>query len=156
MSPKKTGMDRTIRFTFENSAFACGPVLGRAWALPYLWDSIGEMAEWSIAAVLKTAVPQGTGGSNPSLSAKAECLSDEGCSARRLDDQCRSAPYLRAPGEVPEWSNGPDSKSGVPSRVPGVRIPPSPQRPGLFGPGFFLADENRVPSTHIADCQYVV
>ena len=29
-------------------------------------------------------------------------------------------------GEVPEWSNGPDSKSGVRSRVPWVRIPPSP------------------------------
>ncbi len=29
------------------------------------------MAEWSIAAVLKTVVLQGTGGSNPSLSAKA-------------------------------------------------------------------------------------
>ncbi len=29
----------------------------------------GEMAEWSNAAVLKTVVPQGTGGSNPSLSA---------------------------------------------------------------------------------------
>ena len=28
------------------------------------------MAEWSIAAVLKTVVLQGTGGSNPSLSAK--------------------------------------------------------------------------------------
>ena len=27
------------------------------------------MAEWSIAAVLKTVVPRGTGGSNPSLSA---------------------------------------------------------------------------------------
>ena len=27
------------------------------------------MAEWSIAAVLKTADPQGSGGSNPSLSA---------------------------------------------------------------------------------------
>ena len=27
------------------------------------------MAEWSNAAVLKTVVPQGTGGSNPSLSA---------------------------------------------------------------------------------------
>ena len=27
------------------------------------------MAEWSIAAVLKTAVPQGTVGSNPTLSA---------------------------------------------------------------------------------------
>ncbi len=29
----------------------------------------GEMAEWSNAAVLKTVVLQGTGGSNPSLSA---------------------------------------------------------------------------------------
>jgi hypothetical protein len=27
------------------------------------------VAEWSIAAVLKTALPQGNGGSNPSLSA---------------------------------------------------------------------------------------
>jgi hypothetical protein len=31
--------------------------------------SIGEMAEWSNAVVLKTIVPKGTGGSNPSLSA---------------------------------------------------------------------------------------
>ena len=30
----------------------------------------GEMAEWSIAAVLKTVVLRGTGGSNPSLSAE--------------------------------------------------------------------------------------
>ncbi len=30
---------------------------------------VGEVAEWSIAAVLKTAGPQGPGGSNPSLSA---------------------------------------------------------------------------------------
>ena len=30
----------------------------------------GEMAEWSIAPVLKTGVLRGTGGSNPSLSAK--------------------------------------------------------------------------------------
>ncbi len=29
-------------------------------------------------------------------------------------------------GEVPEWSNGPDSKSGVRVSVPWVRIPPSP------------------------------
>ena len=38
------------------------------------------MAEWSIAAVLKTVVLRGTGGSNPSLSAKlangSTCLSD--------------------------------------------------------------------------------
>ncbi len=31
--------------------------------------SIGEMAEWSIAAVLKTVELRGSGGSNPSLSA---------------------------------------------------------------------------------------
>ncbi len=30
----------------------------------------GEMAEWSIAAVLKTVVPRGTRGSNPFLSAE--------------------------------------------------------------------------------------
>ena len=28
------------------------------------------MVEWSITTVLKTVVPRGTGGSNPSLSAK--------------------------------------------------------------------------------------
>ena len=32
----------------------------------------GEMAEWSIAAVLKTVELRGSGGSNPSLSAKKE------------------------------------------------------------------------------------
>ena len=32
------------------------------------------MAEWSNAAVLKTVVPQGTGGSNPSLSAHKKTL----------------------------------------------------------------------------------
>ena len=32
--------------------------------------SIGEVAEWSIAAVLKTVVPRGTRGSNPCLSAE--------------------------------------------------------------------------------------
>ena len=32
--------------------------------------SFGEVAEWSIAAVLKTVVLRGTGGSNPSLSAE--------------------------------------------------------------------------------------
>ena len=35
-----------------------------------LEKSFGEMAEWSIAAVLKTVVLRGTGGSNPSLSAR--------------------------------------------------------------------------------------
>ena len=33
--------------------------------------ALGEMAEWSIAAVLKTVEPRGSGGSNPSLSAES-------------------------------------------------------------------------------------
>ena len=36
---------------------------------------VGEMAEWSIAAVLKTVVLRGTGGSNPSLSARRTKMS---------------------------------------------------------------------------------
>ena len=36
--------------------------------------STGEMVEWSITVVLKTTVPRGTGGSNPSLSAKSSSL----------------------------------------------------------------------------------
>ena len=32
-------------------------------------ENTGEMVEWSITVVLKTTVPRGTGGSNPSLSA---------------------------------------------------------------------------------------
>ena len=36
----------------------------------------GEMAEWSIAAVLKTVDLQGSGGSNPSLSAKRKKLAE--------------------------------------------------------------------------------
>ena len=35
-----------------------------------LTKSFGEVAEWSIAAVLKTVVPRGTRGSNPCLSAR--------------------------------------------------------------------------------------
>ncbi len=41
-----------------------------------LLPSVGEMAEWSNAVVLKTIVQQCTGGSNPSLSAKRSDLSD--------------------------------------------------------------------------------
>ena len=39
---------------------------------PYFCIRNREMAEWSIAAVLKTVDPKGSGGSNPSLSAKGD------------------------------------------------------------------------------------
>jgi hypothetical protein len=58
------------------------------------------MAEWSNAAVLKTVVPQGTGGSNPSFSATIE-----------TGGRLRSLVFLF--GEMPEWSNGAVSKTVV-------------------------------------------
>ena len=39
----------------------------------------GEVAEWSIATVLKTVGPKGPGGSNPSLSASAHLNSGGSC-----------------------------------------------------------------------------
>ena len=42
-------------------------------------STIGEMVEWSITVVLKTTVPRGTGGSNPSLSATKRAIR-KGCS----------------------------------------------------------------------------
>ena len=41
----------------------------QAYRLTILEAIKGEMVEWSITTVLKTVVPRGTGGSNPSLSA---------------------------------------------------------------------------------------
>ena len=38
--------------------------------IKYYYFCHGELAEWSIAAVLKTVVPQGTVGSNPTFSAQ--------------------------------------------------------------------------------------
>ena len=44
---------------------------------------------------------------------------------------------MRAVGEMPEWPNGTDSKSVVPSPVPRVRIPISPpylaRKSGTYG-----------------------
>ena len=53
----------------------------------------GEMVEWSITAVLKTAVLRGTGGSNPSLSAKISVTSCKTTSY--ADFSFKGAPNLR-------------------------------------------------------------
>ncbi len=53
----------------------------------------GEMAEWSIAAVLKTADGQPSGGSNPSLSAKVGYA--------RIEQQAlESERRIRTPGQT--------------------------------------------------------
>ncbi len=50
---------------------------------------------------------------------------------------------MRAVGEMPEWPNGTDSKSVVPSPVPRVRIPISPpsftEKPRFYGAFLFLS-----------------
>ncbi len=48
-------------------------------------------------------------------------------------------------GEVSEWSNVPDSKSGVPAMVPGVRIPPSPKETAGYSPAKQSARIAQVP-----------
>ena len=53
----------------------------------------GEMAEWSNAPVLKTGVLRGTGGSNPSLSAKVSVTSCKTTSY--ADFSFKGAPNLR-------------------------------------------------------------
>ena len=45
--------------------------------LQNMLETTGEMAEWSIAAVLKTVELRGFGGSNPSLSATESCKSQD-------------------------------------------------------------------------------
>ena len=55
----------------------------RIFAFNQIYLGIGEVAEWSIAAVLKTVDPQGSGGSNPSLSA-INFLQIERVAERRL------------------------------------------------------------------------
>ena len=49
------------------------------WQIDYTFagEDKGKMAEWSIAAVLKTVDLQGSGGSNPSLSASTTAIATE-------------------------------------------------------------------------------
>ena len=54
-------------------------------------NNIGEMAEWSNAAVLKTVDLNGSGGSNPSLSAK-----------KWLTDICRPLFIYSIPKNIPK------------------------------------------------------
>ena len=59
-------------FLFQKNILPLHPQLGNNTIFPQQNGNhhyLGEMVEWSITAVLKTAVLRGTGGSNPSLSA---------------------------------------------------------------------------------------
>ena len=65
-------------------------------SLLFLRSTIGEMAEWSNVAVSKSVVPQGTGGSNPSLSAKrlqSDCKMVVKKAFRIKGNRCRTRSY---------------------------------------------------------------
>ena len=64
----------------------------------FRWGEIdhGEMAEWSIAAVLKTVELRGSGGSNPSLSAKrlqSDCKMVITEAFKTRGNRCRTRSY---------------------------------------------------------------
>ena len=56
--------------------------------------ALGKLAEWSIAAVLKTVELQGSGGSNPSLSASGRVTAGK----RQILRVCRFCFSDRGPG----------------------------------------------------------
>ena len=85
-------------------------------------------------AFLKEHAPPAGGvraGENPRRGANAAGFTGVGAGGYSVRPRRRPA---AGSGEVAEWSNVPDSKSGVPSRVPGVRIPPSPLCPSAPPP----------------------
>ena len=58
---------------------------------------LGEMVEWSITVVLKTTVPRGTGGSNPSLSAtNAENQQIKRITHRLTHQNCQAVCFFSA------------------------------------------------------------
>ena len=74
---------------------------------------LGEVVEWSITAVLKTVELKGSGGSNPSLSAK------EKENQRRARSKADFLFLLQRPaaGGAGMWANGPNpGERGIPVR----------------------------------------
>ena len=63
-------------------------------AIPSEGNNIGEMAEWSNAAVLKTVDLNGSGGSNPSLSAE-----------KGVTDICDAFFNFRIPKNIPKMGS---------------------------------------------------
>ena len=59
----------------------------------------GKLAEWSIAAVLKTVELRGSGGSNPSFSAE----SSKSCFLRFMEAGCFLIYIINRKGEMLEW-----------------------------------------------------
>ena len=65
----------------------------------------GEMAEWSIAAVLKTVELRGSGGSNPSLSATRKDFT-EGCDVSQpffIEDGTSANSFASVPSSMKKY-----------------------------------------------------
>ena len=108
---------------------------------------IGAMSEWLKEAVLKTVVPQGTGGSNPPCSVSGIVLPTKSPLLRKwycFADKIPLAPFdimvfwryygfstaLARASLLERCESGRiglPAKELCPERVPGVRIPPAPK-----------------------------
>ena len=66
---RKNQKNMLRKFVYSKIILTFAPQL-RTKRLQNMLKTTGEMAEWSIAAVLKTVELRGSGGSNPSLSAE--------------------------------------------------------------------------------------
>ena len=67
-NPSRGAIAQLVEQRTENPCVP-GSIPGGTTSTLRLRRFFGEMVEWSITVVLKTTVPRGTGGSNPSLSA---------------------------------------------------------------------------------------
>ena len=85
------------------------------------------MAEWLKAAVLKTVVLRGTGGSNPPCSVrKGARVAESGSLLRSCSPKGFrgfESPSLRIIGEMSEWSKVHDWKSCMPKGIGGSNPP---------------------------------
>ena len=78
------------------------------------------MAEWSIAAVLKTVELRGSGGSNPSFSAE----SSKSCFLRFMEAGCFLIYIINRKGEMLEWLKRHAWKACIPLKGIGGSNPP--------------------------------
>ena len=95
--------------------------------LPDAWLAFRESLTLALVIVLLPARPQGLPGRRGAARWLHPVRRKRWESSGNFPTMPSFARGVRfAPGEVPEWPNGADSKSVEGASLPGVRIPPSP------------------------------
>ena len=128
-------LPKNLRMSYKCSTFA--PAFGSCPMGRTLNECTGKMAEWSIAAVLKTVDLRGSGGSNPSLSAR---LSLQERVQARLSERMKWKAWTRCRRQLVGFSGELQSKAESESlSFSQQEIPLFPQEIPFFPP-FFLVN----------------